>query len=126
PSPDIHPRIQQAIRESYESELKRLRRQVEGYEAFRAGVIKQVDLRSLDDLPESLIRGRIAAGLTQKELAERLGKKEQQIQRYEATRYAGASLKRLQAVAEALGVKIEGKVRLPGPHRERAEEAGGA
>ncbi|MBI4493814.1 MAG: hypothetical protein HY690_13565 [Chloroflexi bacterium] len=31
---------------------------------------------------------------------------EQQIQRYEATRYASVSLDRIQAVAEALGVKV--------------------
>jgi len=67
----------------------------------------------LADLPEALIRARIAAGLTQKELAARLGLKEQQIQRYEATRYAGVSLDRVQAVAEALGVKIRERVILP-------------
>jgi hypothetical protein len=39
--------------------------------------------------------------------------KEQQIQRYEATRYAGVSLERLQAVADALGVVIREQVVLP-------------
>ena len=53
------------------------------------------------------------AGLTQKELARRLGLKEQQIQRYEATRYAGASLTRIQAVVEALGVRIHERVIMP-------------
>lgn len=53
-------------------------------------------------LPESLIDERKKLGLTQKELAERLGIKEQQIQRYEATRYQSASLKRIVEVAEAM------------------------
>ena len=35
------------------------------------------------------------------------------MQRYEATRYAGASLARLQAVADALGVRTRGQVVLP-------------
>ena len=70
-------------------------------------------LDSLAALPEALIRARIAAGLTQKELATRLGLKEQQVQRYEATRYAAASLTRIQAVAEALGVRIEERITLP-------------
>ncbi|MDQ3702081.1 MAG: helix-turn-helix transcriptional regulator, partial [Chloroflexota bacterium] len=51
--------------------------------------------------------------LSQKELARRLGLKEQQIQRYEARRYAGASLERVQAVADALGVQIHERVLLP-------------
>ncbi len=53
-------------------------------------------------LPESLVDERKKLGLTQKELAERLGIKEQQIQRYEATRYQSASLKRIVEVAEAM------------------------
>ena len=39
--------------------------------------------------------------------------KEQQIQRYEADGYAGASLSRLREVMAALGVKVEGDVQLP-------------
>ena len=64
-------------------------------------------------LGKRLRRMRTERGLTQKELATRLGLKEQQIQRYEATRYAGVSLERVQAVAEALGVKIHERVILP-------------
>jgi len=64
-------------------------------------------------LPEALVRARKAAGLTQKELGRRLGLKEQQIQRYESTRYAGANLTRVQAVVDALGVRIHERVILP-------------
>ena len=64
-------------------------------------------------MPEALVRARKAAGLTQKELGRRLGLKEQQIQRYEATRYAGANLTRIQAVVDALGVRIHERVILP-------------
>ena len=42
-------------------------------------------------------------GLSQKELADRIGLKEQQIQRYEATEYASASLTRIQEIIGALG-----------------------
>lgn len=56
----------------------------------------------ISKLPEALISERKKLGLTQKELAERLGLKEQQIQRYEATRYQSASLNRLLEIAEAL------------------------
>ena len=101
------------MREGIESELQILREQLAEYEALRSGRIAVLELDSLTDLPDALIRARIAGGLTQKELATRLGLKEQQIQRYEATRYAGVSLERVQAVAEALGVKIHERVILP-------------
>ena len=49
------------------------------YEALRSGRVAVVPLDSLDQLPDALIHARIAAGLTQRDLAERLGVKEQQI-----------------------------------------------
>jgi transcriptional regulator with XRE-family HTH domain len=63
----------------------------------------------------------LLAGLSQKELATRLGLREQQIQRYEAKRYAGASLDRVQAVADALGVQIQERVTLPSRPTSGAE-----
>ncbi len=72
-----------------------------------------LELNSLREIPEALIRARIASGLSQKQLAERLGLKEQQLQRWEATRYAGISLDRIHDVAEALGVTIREQVILP-------------
>jgi len=44
--------------------------------------VSVLELESLAELPEALIRARIAVGLTQKGLAGRLGLKEQQVQRY--------------------------------------------
>jgi transcriptional regulator with XRE-family HTH domain len=112
-NPELHPRLRRAMREAIESQLVDLRRELAEYEALRAGEVRALELDSLAQLPEALIRARIAAGLTQKELAARLGLREQQIQRYEARRYAGASLERVQAVADALGVRIHERVVLP-------------
>lgn len=67
-----------------------------------------LEFDSLRQLPDTLIQARIAAGLTQQTLAQRLGVDEQQVERYEASRYAGVSLDRVIDVADALGVKIEG------------------
>src|SRR6266849_3391822 len=64
-----------------------------------------VDLASFEHLPSALIQARIAAGFTQEQLAERVGVKSQQIQRYEATDYRSASLQRVAEVIQALGVK---------------------
>ena len=66
----------------------------------------------LDGFALSLVRARIAAGLSQRELAERLGLKEQQVQRYEVTEYASASLSRVRAVVQALGVTVREEISL--------------
>jgi hypothetical protein len=69
--------------------------------ALREGKVKSRVLTSLLDLPNVLIEGRVVSRLTQKELARRLGVSEQQVQRYEKTRYAGVGIERLQEVADA-------------------------
>lgn len=101
--------------DSLKSELAILREQLDRYEALKAGKVRSRKARSLRELPHLLIEGRIAAGLTQRELAGRLNLPEQQVQRYEATLYAGASLDRLQEVADALGLEIEERVRYTVP-----------
>lgn len=110
PSPDIHPRVHDAMIEALESELEILREQLDQYEALKAGKVKTRKIHSLRDFPVLLIEGRIAAGLTQRQLGDRLELAEQQIQRYEATMYSGVSLDRLQEVADALGLEIEERV----------------
>ncbi|MCC7368795.1 MAG: helix-turn-helix domain-containing protein [Chloroflexi bacterium] len=106
--------VRTGLRAGMESQLADLHQELADYEALRSGRVRVLELDSLVQLPEALIRARIAAGLSQKELARRLGLKEQQVQRYEARRYAGASLERIQAVADALGVEIHERVLLPG------------
>ena len=110
---DLHPRARQALRDQYDSQVEELRAQLAEYEALRDGQVAVLELDSLGELPEALIRARAAAGLSQEALAQRLGLKKQQVQRYEATRYAGVSLERVQQVADALGVKIREQVFLP-------------
>lgn len=102
----LHPLVQKAQRDAVQSQLDELKEELTEYETLRAGQCSVLSLDSLEELPKALIRARIAAGLTQRELAERLGLKEQQIQRYEATEYASADLARVNEVARALGVRV--------------------
>lgn len=67
------------------------------------------------DLPTALIEARIAAGLTQKALGERLEVKEQQVQRWEANLYSGVGVDRLQEVADALGMGVRETVSYAAP-----------
>jgi ribosome-binding protein aMBF1 (putative translation factor) len=109
----LPPRARQALRDQYASQIEELRAELADYEALRTGQIAVLELDSLSELPDALIRARAASGLSQAALAERLGLKKQQIQRYEATRYARVGIERLQAVADALGVRIREQVILP-------------
>lgn len=102
---DLHPKMRKAMRESMVSQLEELRQEIADYEALRSGNVTSFEFDSFADIPIGLIKARIARGLTQKELAESLDLKEQQIQRYEATLYEGASIDRIQAVAQVLGLR---------------------
>jgi ribosome-binding protein aMBF1 (putative translation factor) len=110
PSAAVDPRIHAAMGDALRSEAEELRRQLHEYEQLRAGEIKARSLCSLTDLPRALIEARIAGHVTQKELADRLELAEQQIQRWEATNYAGVGVERMQNVADALGARITEKI----------------
>lgn len=88
------------------SEEVSLANQLKEYELLRAGKITTLEASNLGELPSILVRARIAHGLSQRDLAELAGLKEQQIQRYEAEEYASASLRRLSEIAEALKLNI--------------------
>lgn len=60
-------------------------------------------MAGLADIGLQLVASRRASGLTQGELAERLGVKRQQVQRWESSAYRSASLERVGRVADALG-----------------------
>ncbi len=92
--------------EALESEYVILSSQLYEYEALKSGTIEILKAYSLEKLPSILIRARIVKGLSQRQLADAIGLREQQIQRYEAEEYASANLRRLAEVANALGLNI--------------------
>ena len=110
---DVDPRLLQAEREAMESQLADLKGEIAEYDRTRSADLSMISISSFDELADGLIRARIASRLTQKGLAERLGLKEQQIQRYESERYGSASYQRLREVADALGVRIRNDILLP-------------
>jgi ribosome-binding protein aMBF1 (putative translation factor) len=108
--PEGHPKMRKAYKDAMQSQLGELQGQISEYEVLKRGQAKTLPIESLDELPKVLIQARIATGLSQKELGEQLGLKEQQIQRYEATLYKSASLTRLLEIANALGIRLDGRV----------------
>jgi len=113
PIPGVHPKFMQAQRTALQSQLDELLADIAAYENLKAGAISSISIGSMADFADGLISARIASGLSQKGLAERLGLKEQQIQRYEAERYSSASYQRLQEVAKAIGVEVRKEILLP-------------
>jgi transcriptional regulator with XRE-family HTH domain len=111
-----NPLVVKASREALESQLADLHSEIEEYERLLTGDVHLVEVESFHELPAALIRARIAAGLSQKDLGERLDMKEQQIQRYEATDYAGASFSTLSAIVGALGVSMREDILVPTEH----------
>jgi transcriptional regulator with XRE-family HTH domain len=100
-------------RSSVISRLAELDAQLHEYELLRAGAALPIRVTSFAELPDALIRARIGSGLSERDLAGRLGVEEEQVQHYEADLYADTSLRRLRAVSEALGVEMRGDIRLP-------------
>ena len=115
PVQNINPILAKAQREAIQSQYEELRQELKEYEELKSGKRKTIRVNSFEHLPIALIQARIARGLTQKELAQELGLKEQQIQRYEASSYAKASLARVKQIIDVLNIQIGSKVDLNAP-----------
>lgn len=86
--------------------------EVRQYERLKQGDITQIaNLRGLGPLLVSL---RIARGLTQRQLAEKLETHESQVSRDERNEYHGVTLERAARILEALGAKIRIQASIPG------------
>ncbi len=116
---DTHPLLLQAQKSAIEYQLETLEEEVLEYERLKAGYYEVLEVNSFDDLPIALIRSRIAQNLTQKDLADRLGMKEQLIQKYENTMYSSASFSRLQEIINALDLRIKEDIFLPAAQRAK-------
>jgi DNA-binding XRE family transcriptional regulator len=104
---DLHPPkgdliLVRAQRDSLFSQLEDLLEEVQAFEALQNSNELGLDLNSLEALPTRLIEARVAAGLTQKALADQLGVSPQQVQRDEATGYRNANFSRMLEVARVL------------------------
>lgn len=114
PAPDgIDEGMWQLEQDALESQIEDFKADLSAFERLQAGEIAETNLNSLADFPVLLIQARIAQGLTQKEFADKLEVKEQQVQKDEASLYESASLHRLMHIVEVLGLEFQGQARLP-------------
>jgi HTH-type transcriptional regulator / antitoxin HipB len=93
------------VQKSFQIQIDELQAQLQEYDDLKAGKI-EIKMGSIEDLPKVLIQKRISSGMTQKELAAKLGIKEQMVQRYESNGYESISYNRLTDVWNALETSI--------------------
>lgn len=108
----VHPLLRKAQTAGLESQVAELVAEVSEYEDLQSGRVQDFEADGLRDLPDILIRARIARGMSQRDLGAFIGVAEQQIQRYEAERYRSASLERLSEIAEALDITVRESAQL--------------
>jgi ribosome-binding protein aMBF1 (putative translation factor) len=90
-----------------------LSEEVESYERLKRREFD--DLDNLRGMGHLLISLRIAQGLSQRDLAKRLGVHESQVSRDERNEYFGITLERAEKVLDALKVHLRTKVEIDAP-----------
>ena len=95
--------------------------EVESYERLKRGEFDE--LENFAGFGHLLIALRIAEGISQRELAKRLGVHETQVSRDERNEYFGITMDRAKKVLDALGARLITKVEATPPiaHRDRRE-----
>ncbi|XWK86117.1 MAG: helix-turn-helix transcriptional regulator [Phormidium sp.] len=96
-------------RDSYQSQVEDLKEQIREYETLtnhdpQTPIVLKLD--DINNLPQLLIQARMAAKLSQKELADLAGLTEAEIQKYEDRDYEDASFLDVMAVVDALDIKM--------------------
>ena len=85
-----------------------LSEEVESYERLRRREFEE--LENFRGVGRLLVELRIAQGISQRELAKRLGVHESQVSRDERNEYFGVTLERASKIIDALGLKVKTKV----------------
>ena len=108
----------QRVVDPMESFHLQLKEEVESYERLKRREFD--DLDNFRGFGHMLISLRIAQGITQRELAKRLGVHESQVSRDERNEYFGITLERAMKVLAALHVRLRTTVEIETPPREMA------
>ncbi len=113
------------LREGAISKLHKLDKEIAQYETLRDGAAAEFYV-DFDDIDEAFILARHLRHMSQQELGDKLGVKQQQIQRYETRNYEQATLARLRDVAWALNCNIRLVVQLKNWGAEQIRDSVGA
>jgi len=94
-----------AIRGSYQSMIGQLEGELREYDQLKSGELALPHVERLDQIAPFVAKIRIAKGISQTELARRLGVSKQVISRYEESDYQTVAISRLQEILDAIGIK---------------------
>jgi HTH-type transcriptional regulator / antitoxin HigA len=94
-----------AIRGSYESMIRQLEDELREYDQLKTGELELPHIERLGEIAPFIAKIRIAKGVSQTELARRLGISKQVISRYEETDYQTVAIARLQEILDAIDIK---------------------
>lgn len=101
----LPPQVIEGVRRTLSTERRELAELHAAYKAAKDGEFAPLRRFAGKDPGAFLIVARITRGLSQKDLARKLGLREQAIQRWEAEKYRSISLSNYQKIARALGVR---------------------
>ena len=96
-----------AIRGSYQSMIGQLEEELREYDRLKSGELALPHVERLDQIAPFIARFRIAKGVSQTELARRLGVSKQVVSRYEESEYQTVAISRLQEILDAIGIKAD-------------------
>ena len=102
---------------------EQLKSEINAYNELKTSTSPILSERSIDNLSDLLIEFKIRSGMTQKEFAEKIGMKEQQLQRYEAENFSGISFKNLLKILHAIGLDVSIKGTMPGASLQKQIES---
>jgi HTH-type transcriptional regulator/antitoxin HigA len=94
-----------AVRTSYEGMIRQLEDELREYDQLKSGELALPHVERLDQIAPFIAKIRIAKGVSQTELARRLGVSKQVISRYEESDYQTVAIVRLQEILDAIGIR---------------------
>jgi DNA-binding XRE family transcriptional regulator len=116
--------VASAVIDALRMQIEDVKHELSEYEDLKEGRLVSFGADDLDSLGELVTKSRKACGLTQAELGELLGMSQQQVARYERDGWQKISVCRLAEAADALGLDVNIRARLPASNT--ASRAAGA
>ena len=89
----------------FKSRVEEMNTEISEYKSLISEDLQILEITT-NDLQKAIISFRIASGLTQKDIADKLEIQEQQIQRYEQNNYLTASFERIIQILQTLEVEV--------------------
>jgi transcriptional regulator with XRE-family HTH domain len=99
---DLKQQLQYAV---LKSRIEELNLEIDEYDHLTSADLPSLEIKT-NELQKAIVCFRIASGLTQKDLADKLEIQEQQIQRYEQNDYLTASFERIIQILQTLEVEV--------------------